>query len=347
MATGRGRVRAGGATLTDVARLAGVSVATASRVLNGSARTVRPDSEQRVKAAADKLGYLPNESAQSMVRGRTHNVGLVVRDIAEPYFAGIASGVIDELEAGGLHVTIAVTSNDHAREVEQIKMFRRQRATSVILVGSRSTNEAHAGELLSELIHFESAGGRVVMLSRHPFGFTSVLIDNREGAKTLAERLIGLGYREFTLVAGPSTFITAKDRVDGFRDGLTEHAALVGDLQMIESGFGWDGGFEAAERAAAAGTGPRRVVFAVNDLVALGLLAGWRRAGLHVPEDLALAGFDDIPWLRDVQPGLTTVVVPLAQAGRMAARLALAGEAQETVRVPTTVVIRESTPSYA
>ncbi|KAA1397763.1 LacI family DNA-binding transcriptional regulator [Aeromicrobium ginsengisoli] len=343
MATRRG-VPSTSATLTDVARLAGVSIATASRALNGSQRSVSADSADRVRAAAERLGYLPNESAQSMVRGRTNNIGLIVRDIAEPYFAGIASGLIDELESTGMHVSIAVTSDDLAREIEQVRMFRRQRAAAVVLVGSRRTDEPHAAALMEELRHIETAGGRVVMLSHHQFPFRSVLIGNREGSQELASALLEVGYTEFTIVGGPSTYVTAKDRVQGFRDGLAERAAVVDDVRTVESGFGWQGGFDVAEQVLELGRGPRRVVFAVNDLVALGLLARWRELGVAVPSDIALAGFDDIPTLRDVRPWLTSVEVPLMLAGRSAARLA-AAVTDGNVTVSTVVKMRESTPA--
>lgn len=347
--------RVGGpSTLHDVARLAGVSTATASRVLNGSDRRVTKSNELKVRHAATMLQYAPNESAQSVARGRTQSVGLVVRNIAEPYFASIASGVIDEVESLGMHVSIAVTSDDLAREVEQVRMFRRQRAAAIILVGSRHTDEPHAHALVTELRQVEDAGGRVVMLSKNALAFNTVAIDNRRGAADLAEMLVTLGYDRFLVIAGPAHYVTARDRTEGFHQGLSRNHPRVASVEVIESGFDWAGGYEAAATVASATLTSGTAVLAVNDLVALGLLTGLRERGIEVPRDVALTGYDDISTLRDVRPGLTTVRIPLDTAGRIAARVAIgAGSSPQAVAAPevvatevvaTEVVVRESTP---
>lgn len=148
--------RRGQVTLEDVARHAGVSLATASRALNGSERKVRADLQERVLASAAVLNYTPNAQAQAMARGRTNVIGLIVHDIADPYFASIAAGVIDTADAEGLLVTLASTGRSPQREVQHVANLRAQRAQGVIIVGSREFNTDRRGPLGQEIGAFES-----------------------------------------------------------------------------------------------------------------------------------------------------------------------------------------------
>ena len=155
---------AGQVTLSDVAREAGVSLATASRALNGSAnRTVGAELRQRVQAAAARLRYSPDGIAQAMARGRTTSLGLVVHDVADPYFAAIAAGVTEAADEAGLMVTLASTRQEPEREVEIVRLLERQRARAVILAGARQGDEATEGAVRSALDAFRSVGGTVAV----------------------------------------------------------------------------------------------------------------------------------------------------------------------------------------
>lgn len=218
--------RTGGAavTLADVARLAGVSLATASRALHGSGdRTVRPDLASRVLAAAAQLRYTPNASARAMVRGRTDVVGLVVHDVADPYFSSIADGVMRAAEAHGLVVTMASTRRDPAREIRYVATLRQQRVRGLILAGTRIRGAGDA--LATELEAYQAGGGRVAMISQRQLPVDTVVVANRAGASDLAAALVDRGYRRFAVLAGPRELITARDRYAGFRAGLTGAAS--------------------------------------------------------------------------------------------------------------------------
>ena len=193
----------GAATLEEVARAAGVSLATASRALNGSTRKVNPEYRERVLAAARTLNYSPNLAAQAVAKGGTSTVALVVADISDPYFASIASGVMRAAEERGLIVTIGSTERRPERETALVRVLRGQRPRSIILVGSRWAAHESDRELADELTAFERAGGRVTMVSQAELPFRTIDIRNREGAAALAGQLIKHGYRSAAILTGP------------------------------------------------------------------------------------------------------------------------------------------------
>ncbi len=328
-------------TLRDVATEAGVSAATASRALNGSTRNVSAEKLALVLQAAAKLGYAPNLSAQATARGSTKTVALIVHDIADPYFAAIAAGAIEGAEAAGLTVTMAVTDRSPDRELEIVSTLRGHRPHAIILAGSRIADDEDA--LAGELRAYEAAGGRVAVVSQPSLPYGTVTVDNRRAAEELAAALVALGYRRFAVLHGPSALRTSRDRAEGFVAGLA--AAGIAGADRIETGFTEDGGHAAMTRLLDRGLDGVELVFAVNDVMAIGALRALRDAGLVPGRDLAVAGFDDISAATDVDPALTTVGVPMRAMGRRALDLALAGAAEgEVVWLPTTVVLRESTP---
>ncbi len=336
---------AAGITLSDVAREAGVSLATASRAINGSAnRSVGAELRARVLATAERLRYTPDANAQAMARGRTTSVGLVVHDIADPYFSAIAAGVTRAADAAGLQVTLVSTQHEAHREVELVRLLQSQRARAIILAGGRLVDEAALDALRDALAEYRATGGTVAVVGPAELGVATVAIENAEGAGALARELHGLGYRRPAVLAGPPDHRTARTRTGAFLAACAESGVTVGPDAVRASAFTHEGGEQAMRDLIASGADVD-VVFAVNDVMALGALAAARDLGIRVPEDLALAGFDDIATLRDVTPGLTTVHVPLTDVGATAVELALAEPGKEPeVRVAAThVVLREST----
>lgn len=335
---------AGQVTLSDVAREAGVSLATASRALNGSAnRTVGAELRQRVQAAAARLRYSPDGIAQAMARGRTTSLGLVVPDIADPYSAAIAAGVTEAADEAGLMVTLAPTRQDPQREVEVVRLLERQRARAVVLAGARQGDEATESAVRAALDAFRAVGGTVAVIGRAALGTDGVVVGNREGAADLVRALHARGYRRFAVLGGPERHATAADRRAGFAEALAELDCPP--PQQVSGDFTRDGGYAAMGRLLA-DRGGAEVVLAANDVMAVGALAAARDAGVSVPGDLAVAGFDGIETLGDVPPGLTTVRLPLAHIGAAATRLVLQPASADPVLVPVPgeVVLRGSTP---
>jgi len=333
--------------LQDVAAAAGVSQATASRVLNGSSRIPGEGVADRVRAAARRLGYVPNAQAQALARSSTGLIGLIVHDIADPYFSTIVRGIQKEARAAGKLVLLASTERDFDVERQSVSTFVSHRADAIILAGSRPIGDFDH-HLEQEFAAYRENGGKVVVIGQSVSFGAAVEPDNYAASGRLAETLYEQGHRRFAIIGGPDNLRTPVDRRDGFVDAL-HRRGVAPELEVVGE-FSRDGGFDAARNLAAdlAVTPHERdrlCVFAVADVMAIGAIAAWRELNLHVPEDLCIAGFDDIPTLRDHTPGLTTVALPLAEMGRHAIRLALddsptPGSAHELAF--GTVVLRDS-----
>ncbi|GAB3149618.1 LacI family DNA-binding transcriptional regulator [Microbacterium neimengense] len=327
-------------TLDDVARRAGVSAATASRALNGSARKVADSYRDRVIAAAAELGYSPNLYAQATARGSAALVSLVVSDIADPYFGQIAAGVTAAASDAGLHLVVAVAGRDPEREIELLHVLRGQRPRAVILAGSRFGEEPSL-ELRRETDALVEAGCAVVALGSGAAGMRALPVANEEGAALLGQALRARGYRRALVIGAGEGLRTSDERLRGFAAGFLPDG---GELDLRRGGFTREDG-ERAMAAVLEGPLPAgTVVFGANDVVALGAAAAIRSSGREVGADVAVAGFDDIPTARDVTPGLTTVRIPLEQIGAAALHLALTDDPRPPQAAPAEVILRASTP---
>ncbi|MGW0479709.1 LacI family DNA-binding transcriptional regulator [Nonomuraea sp. NPDC003214] len=323
-------------TLEDVAKQAGVSLATASRVLNGSTRQVGAALRARVERAADELGYRANIAAQTLARGAGNVIGIVVHDLTDPYFAALADGAMRTAAGERLLVMVGTTHRDPEQEIAYVATLHAQRVRAVLLAGSRVADERVTARLAAELAAYQASGGRVACVGQDLLGVDTVAPANHDGAAALARSLAGLGHTRFAVLAGPPHLLTAADRCAGF-------VTAVRDLglpapRVVHGPFDRDGGYTAAQE-----TGDATCVFAVNDVMAVGALAAYRERGIRVPDDVSVAGFDDIVTLRDQVPSLTTVRLPLKDMGARALELALSGGDSRVVEnVPGEVVLRES-----
>ena len=338
----RPRVERGGApTLDDVARAAGVSLATASRVLNGSDRKVADSFSERVKKAAAELGYTANMSAQATARGSSPVIALLVADIADPYFGMIASGVARGADEQGLVVTISITERDPAREARIVRALRGQRPQGLILAASR-TGESMEAETARELAEYARLGGRTVAFGSDGAGDRQVRIDNHGGAEALGRRMGELGYRSAIAISAAAGVRTSDERLTGFRAGFESTGGSVD--RVLSGDFRRESGAAAMASALADGVAPGTLVFGISDVVAIGAMAAIRDAGREVGADIAVCGFDDVPSSSDVSPALTTVRVPLSEVGYQAFRATVDAEWTQPP-LPLDIVVRASTPS--
>ncbi|GAA1111365.1 LacI family DNA-binding transcriptional regulator [Nocardiopsis metallicus] len=332
-------------TLEQVAEHAGVSLATASRVINGSTRQVSQRLREKVEASAHELGYLANASAQTLARNSSSLMGLVVHDIADPYFSQIAAGVTRYAEELGLVLVLGTTNRSPQAETRILSALRSHRAKAIVIAGSRTTSEGTDSRLAKEIEAFGRQGGRVALVSQATLPADTVSPDNHAGAAALAQHLVGQGHRRFAILAGPTNLRTARERLDGFHSALSAAGLELAHHNVVHGDFTRDGGYESTQRLTALGT-DATCLFAVNDVMATGAIAALRDMGKSVPDDLSVAGFDDIPTLRDLTPALTTVRLPLEEMGERAAALALDTEYQgepRVISVEGTVMSREST----
>jgi len=335
------------ATLSDVAQRAGVSLSTASRALNGSRdRVVRPDLKAKALQAAHELNYVPNAAAQTMARGHSMAVALIVNDIRDPYFSSIAAGVIKTASESDYIVTLSTISYDREALVPLIHAIRQQRPEALLIAGSLWNEESYLNDVKEALEDFQaSTGSQICCIGQSRLGFHSVTLKNRTGAYGLGLALAEQGLRTAAVLTGPELHMTAAKRTQGFVEGFSSSGVV---LAQVHGDFTRDGGHEAMRTVLDMDPLPD-LVFAVNDVMAVGALAAARESGVRVPEDIALAGFDDIPTLRDVSPALTTVRVPMELLGTTAVNLALqpTGTDPTTVTLTTTPVFRESTARQA
>lgn len=310
-----------GPRLIDVARAAGVSIATASRAMAGTPG-VRPAVAELVRQRADELGYVANVHARTLAGGHSRTVGLVVHEIGDPYFSEIASGLLRLADSEGLSLQICHTGRDPESELRQIRILAAHRVAAIVVAGSGFVDPAVEAPARRELERYAESGGRVAVIGRHHLGTDAVLPPNEAGAQAVTEHVLGLGHRRLVVVSGAPVLTTVADRLAGVRAALAAAGIPEADVPVIEAPFTRDGGRESARRVLDEHP-ETTAVLALNDDMAIGCLSVFREAGISVPGQISVTGFDDVAVAVDLNPGLTTYHLPMAQMGEEALMLAL------------------------
>ncbi len=333
------------ASITEVARLAGVSIATASRVVSSSDYPVSAATRERVLDAARALDYVPNALARGLLKSQIPVVGVIVHDITDPYFAEVVRGVEDAASPAGYLVITCSSERDAQREGSYVRLLRSMRAAAVIFAGSGMDDPALNEEMARHAAAMRAQGAAIVHLSPHAGGEPEVGVDNEEGVAAIVRALAGLGHRRIAFLAGPDRLFVARERLAGYRRGLAE-AGLAWDEALVVTGtFDREGGAEGIDLLLARAPSIT-AVGAANDLLALGALARLAERGIDVPGEVSVAGFDDISMAALTAPSLSTVRLPLRELGRQGFACAdamLAGEERPHLRMPTELVLRAST----
>ncbi|HSS36209.1 MAG TPA: LacI family DNA-binding transcriptional regulator [Patescibacteria group bacterium] len=333
------------ASITDVARLAGVSTATVSRVTSAAPYAVKPATRARVLDAARELDYVPNALARGLHKSHVPVVGVVVHDITDPYFSEVVRGVEDAATPGG-YLVIACSSDRNAeRENAVVRLLRSMRAATLIFAGSGLDDPTINAEMRKHVAAMRGYGAAVVHLSPHAYGEAEVGVDNAAGIASVVAELVRLGHRQIAFLAGPTTLYVARQRLDGYRRGLAEAGLPFDERSVVSTSFNRDGGALAIDTLLA-GTAPFTAICAANDLLALGALDRLAELGIAVPDDVSVMGFDDIQTAAMAAPRLSTVRLPLREIGRRGfgfAERQLAGERPVREVLPTELVMREST----
>ena len=301
-------------TIKDVARVAKVSVATVSRALNGHDNVTEGVRAAVLKAAND-LRYTPHAAARSLSSKRTNTIGVVLPDLYGEFFSELVRGIDQVAREHGKYLLV---SSYHGHPEEQGAALRAMRGrVDGLLVMSPYVHES--GFVTENLPSFLP----VVLINTHlpDSGFVSLRIDNHGAAVQMVRHLVAAGRRRIAFITGPEDNFDARERLRGYRDAMDE--LLPGTKEWIFPGdFGESSGHEAGVAIAAAKVRPD-AVFAANDMMALGCLFALNQASIHVPDDIALAGFDDIPLARYVHPPLTTMRVNISELGARALRALL------------------------
>ncbi|MDW5328759.1 LacI family DNA-binding transcriptional regulator [Plantactinospora sp. KLBMP9567] len=310
------------ATLADVARRAGVSPATASRIINGSPKPVTDALRERVLAAVEELQYVPNAHAQQLARNHRSAVGVIVHDVSDPYFAEITRGLQRVATEHGRLVIICNTYRDPDKELEYVELLRANQAAAIILAGSGYHDEQFTNTLDAKLRVYQSTGGHVAVIGRHEHSGHAVIPANESGGHLIGAELYGLGHTRIGVVAGPRHLTTTTDRLAGLRRAAREHGQKLTTRQIVYADFDRSGGATATATLLDSYPGVTAIV-ALNDSMAIGALALLRSRGIDVPGQISVVGFDDMPIAQDVTPALTTIRLPLADMGARAMTLAL------------------------
>lgn len=316
------------ATIRDVASTAGVSVATASRVLNGHPG-VRQPARQRVLAAVAQLGYRTNALARGLAKGTLRTVGLVIPDVMNPFFPALARGVEDAAHADGYALILGNSDNEPEREEAYIRLLHDRFVDGIIVASSGAPGA------LQDLV----GDTPIVLLDRRVPGWPvpCVSTDNRDGARRAVEHLLSRGHRRIAHLGGPPGLTSSADRREGYEAALRAVGVELEPSWSLDGAFTFEDGYQRMLRLIedeAAYT----AVFAANDLIAIGALQACQDRGWPVPGRMAIVGFDDSLLARLVRPRLTTVLQPAYQAGTLAWRL-LAERLADPTAHPADIVL--------
>jgi LacI family transcriptional regulator len=306
---------AGVTTIRDVARRASVSTTTVSHVINRT-RKVDAITAARVEAAIADLGYRPNALARSMRRGRTHTVGIILPDIANPFFGDLGRWLEDALFEAGYSAIMCNSDGDQRKEARYLDVLLSKKVDGLLLIAASQPSD--------QLRHLLDIGPPLIVVDREldDLPVSQVMVANHHGGYLAAQHLLGLGHRDVGVIAGPGGLGTSARRLDGFRAALDEADVAI-EADRVERGdFRAAGGRIAMERLLELRPRPS-AVFAENDLMALGALAAAHATGLDIPGDLSVVGFDGIAFGADVTPALTTVTQPTAGIAGTAVELLL------------------------
>lgn len=341
-------------TLSEVAAAAGVGRATAARAL-GDYGYVSEEMRGKVLEAADRIGYRPNALAKSMATGVTRTVGVVVADVANPFFAGVIRGVSDELRPAGIDCLVASTDEDVDREAEIVEALLRKQVDGIIVASAAGVDE--------EVPHLVSAREQkvpIVLVDRslHRFAAPTVVLDNVGAARAATELLLDQGHKRIALVWGPSPrsdatqlcgdeLSTAVERFRGYKDALESRGFEVDPKLVAPRPLKLGDAARSSADVFDVDDPPTGIV-AIESAAALVVLKGLREHGLRCPGDVSLAAFDDAPWTELVDPPLSVIQQPLTHMGQASARQLRAIIASRDLTavdlqvLPASIVSRES-----
>ena len=325
-------------TIKDVAREAGVSVATVSRVWNEAA-FVSPETRQRVAEVATRLGYSPHGAARSLITRTTHAIGVLLPDLYGEFFSEIIRGIDHAAQDDGYHILVS-SSHDSKDEIDAALRSMRGRVDGMIIMSpdleAQRTLHTLQGSFPVVLLNGDAASK----------AFDTITIDNHEGATAMVRHLIAHGHKRIAMIGGPERNYDAAERLRGYESALAESGIARDESLEVRGDFSELSGHRAVQQLLALSPRPT-AIFAANDSMAIGALSALRERGLRVPEDMAVAGFDDIPLARYMNPPLSTVHVDISLLGERAAALLLSSlqkgpRARQQLQLSTTLVIRAS-----
>jgi LacI family transcriptional regulator len=327
-----------GITIAEVARRAGVSIATVSRVLNDVPGQVGATTRRRVLRVIRELDYRPNALARSLHQRRTHTVGLIIPDITNPYYAEIARGIEDAVSRQGYTLVTCNSDRKLDRISHSVALLREKQVDGIILGGGGTLGAPHFAAL-------RNCGTRVVLIGRYDVALPAVRVDNEKGAREAAAHLLAFGHRRIAIVAGPKASTTTVDRLAGYRQAFDEFGIPFPSRWLRYGNLRPESGLEAVGGLFAGRQTPTAIL-AANDQMAIGAMRGILQRGLEIPRRVSVVGFDDIALASFLTPALTTMALPLypmgVAAGEMILRLLAGVEQPPEIWFTPKLTVRES-----
>lgn len=325
-------------TIKDVARDAGVSIATVSRVFSGR-DPVSPEVRERVLRVVERLGYRPNAVARSLRVEATRTLGLVVSNVMNPFFTAVARAVEDAARERGYSLILGNADEDPRKEELYLDVLREKRVDGLIVSPARAESP--------HLVELAEAGIPVVFVDRSIEGVDAPVVraDGRRAVDRLVEHLVGLGHERLAIISGPPEVVSGGERLDAFLRSAEEKGAPVAEEHVRFGDFRRPSGARAMEELLKLAE-PPTVVFAANNLMALGALQAIKAKGLKMPDGISLASFDDVTWFELLEPPVTAIAQPTRELGAAAVRMLLErveeGRRPESMILEAELVIRGS-----
>jgi LacI family transcriptional regulator len=340
-------------SLAMVAERSGVSLATASRVLNPeNDHPVNDHVRDRVIAAADDLNYMVNALARGVKIGRTRTIALIVHDVRDAFFGLMAAGVSAAANRAGYLTLVCNSDRDPDTELRYLQLALEQRVAGVLFVGGGFRSKKYQESLKRHLKSLEGYGGHAIALGSRGIDMSTELIDGAGGSRQATEHLLALGHRDIAFIGGPSDILTSNERRAGYESSLSAAGIEINPDLIAAGGFTRSGGAEAMNKIMDT-EAHFTAVFAADDSMAIGALTALASRGVRIPEDVSLVGFDDLPDVQWFAPPLTTVAVPMqkmceAAINRLMAMLDEPNGSKSAGRPSTEIhetelVVREST----
>lgn len=329
-------------TIKDIAKLADVSTATVSKVLNHKAQHISEATRERVLKVVAENNYTPNRVASSLVTRRTNTIGLIIPNITDPFLPELVRGAEEKAKEEGYNLILCNTNNQGGRELEYIHMLHEKMVDGLIFTCSFD-NEL-------SMTQIPEIDMPIVLIDREIEGLECawrIKVDNRKGAKDAVDHLIKAGYRRILHLTGPSNSVIGGDRLKGYEDALTEAGIFIDPAFILKGQFTYAWGLEGIKRA----LGKEcffDAVFCGSDSIALGVMRGLRDAKMNIPESVGVIGFDDIELASLTEPPLTTVKQPNYELGyeavsMLAKSLKHSGIEPTTLKLSTSLIVRQTT----
>lgn len=306
--------------IEDVAKLAGVSITTVSRVVNKSDYPVSETMKRKVLKAVEELHYIPNKAAQQLKKEFNNIIGLIVRDISDPYFGEIAKGVTEKASELGYLSFVCNTGRNPENELEYHEILWQHRVKGIILAGGGLNSQEYITELNEQLERNRKYGLRIIALAPQGFEMPYISVDNIEVGRIITQYLIDKGHKKIAFISGPENVFTAEERLQGYLKSLKENNIPFNKSLVVNSDFTWKGGYEACRELLSNSSGVTGICCA-NDNISIGALHALKEKGFNIPDDVSIISVGDITQAQYTDPPLTTVAIPRYEMGKKAVEM--------------------------